>query len=60
MTLKFSIVKRFRCSQCNYLSSAGYLVDEVDCPWCKIPMERGLYKQYKNYCELIKEVNNHE
>ena len=47
------IVKRFKCPACNYLSPAGYLVHEWDCPWCKIPMTKGFYKQYQNHCKLI-------
>jgi len=45
------MVKRFKCPDCDYLSPAGYLVDEADCPWCKIPMIKGMYEQFKNRCE---------
>ena len=47
---KMRIVKRFKC-ECGYLSPAGYKVNECDCLWCKIPMTRGLYRQYKNHCK---------
>lgn len=54
MNLKFSIIKRFRCPQCNYLSSAGFLGKKAACPWCKISMKREFYRQYKDHCELIR------
>jgi len=51
--MKEKINKRFHCKACGYLSSAGYLVDVCDCPWCKIPMTMGFYRQYKNHCKLL-------
>ena len=45
--------KRFQCSHCDYLSSAGFRVTEMNCPYCKVPMLLGIYKQFKNSCKLI-------
>ena len=50
-----TIVKRFKCDACGYLSPAGYTVNECLCPFCKQPMTRGKYKQYENHCTLIKD-----
>ena len=54
-----TIVKRFKCRKCGYLSPAGYKVDECNCPFCKIPMTRDKYRQYQNHCTPIKK-HTHE
>ena len=50
-------VKRFRCKSCNYLSPAGYKVNDANCPLCKSKMVMGIYRQYKTFSILLFECN---